>query len=48
MSHHYVVGWSEGGQKSGICPGDALIIFVLSRGGAQHPLGTENPLKSID
>ena len=21
---HYVVGWSEGGQKSGICPGNVI------------------------
>ena len=31
---------------SGIFPGGAYIFFFP--GGAQHPLGPENPLKSID
>jgi len=30
-----------------ICPGGGL-NFSLSRWGAQHPLGPENPLKLID
>jgi len=28
--------------------GGGLKFFYLSGGGAQHPLGPENPLKSID
>ena len=32
---------------SGICPG-GLKFFYLSMGRAQHPLGPENPLKSMD
>ena len=34
------------GAYSGICP-EGLKFFYLSRG-AMHPLGPENPLKSID
>ena len=37
---------STAGAYSGICPGGSLILFSL-QGGAQHPLGHENPLKSI-
>ena len=35
------------GVYSGICLG-GLTFFYLSMGRAQHPLGPENPLKSID
>ena len=35
------------GAYSGICPGGAYIFFSF-QGGAQHLLGPENPLKSID
>jgi len=34
------------GAYSGICPGG--LTFFFFPGGAQHPLGHENPLKSID
>ena len=34
------------GAYSGICPGG--LTFFIFPGGAQHPLGPENPLKSID
>ena len=37
--------WSEA--YSGICPVGGLIFFIFP-GGAQHPLGPENPLKSIE
>ena len=35
------------GAYSGICPGGGLNFFLSMRW-AQHPLGPENPLKSID
>ena len=35
------------GAYSGIFHGEGLTFF-FSRGGAQHPLGPEKPLKSID
>jgi len=36
------------GAYSEICPGGLKIFFSFQGGGAQHPLGPENPLKSID
>ena len=36
------------GAHSGIWPGPINFFYLSRGGGAQHPLGHENPLKSID